>query len=190
MLQVWAVNSFWTHAIWDPVNKMRDCRCVFISTLAWLKPGSRFNQHVCLCSEIAYLHHPTSIIDLGNVYWPNLWFQRKWFDTRLLSKWLRERYNKLCQSDSNFRISSRQTSATASFSHTFPMASFRRFVKRCYVTGDGWFLGGVEVGPLGDPMLPQWGQGLLEILTYFWFHGGIVSYPRQTTTQIGVDLSW
>jgi len=34
------------------------------------------------------------------------------------------------------------------------------------------------------------GQGLLEILTYFWFHRGIVSYPRQTTTQIAVDLSW
>ena len=156
MLQVWAVKSFWTHARWDPVNKMRNCRCGFISSLAWLhwKPPSRFNQHVCLCSEVAYTyiyHRSRQFMSTK----PLISTQLVWYKTPLQMTEAND--SKLCQSVRNFWISSRQTSATASFSHTFPMPSFRRFVKRCYVTGDGWFLGGVEVGPL-DMEIQSWHQ--------------------------------
>lgn len=132
----------------DPVNKMRNCRCGFISSLAWLhwKPQSRFNQHVCLYfvwKLLTYIYRRSRQFISTK---PLISTQMVWYKTPL--QMTEGNDSKLCQSDRNLWISSRQTSATASFSHTFPMPSFRRFVKRCYVTGDGWFLGGVEVGRL------------------------------------------
>lgn len=58
----------------------------FLISLVTFKTSVRI-QSACLSLFGSCL--PTSIIDLGNLCRPNLWLQRRWFSTRLLSKWLK-----------------------------------------------------------------------------------------------------